>query len=215
MDKRQILYHISPESLDKMIPCFKPVYKKYLAGETIISYTYDHVGQVAVLRKGSAKLEILNSDGETFLLEHYFSGDIFGEFFSLPIDNYEYLVTALEDSEVVYIDYEHIIKPCENLCEHHSQLISNLFIMSAQKSQELSLHISILGQSSTRSKLLAYLKYISGVSSVDAEGFFTIPMKLTDLAKYLHVDRSAMMREIRQMKADGLIEGKNRKFKLK
>lgn len=214
MDKRQILYNISPESLDKMIPCFKPVYKKYMAGETIISYTYDHVGQVAVLRKGAAKLEILNADGETFLLEHYSGGDIFGEFFSLPIDNYEYLVTALENSEVIYIDYEHIIKPCENLCEHHSQLISNLFIMSAQKSQELSLHISILGQSSTRSKLLAYLKYISGISSVDSDGYFTIPMKLTDLAKYLHVDRSAMMREIRQMKADGLIEGKNRKFKL-
>ena len=146
MDKRQLLDNISDESIEKMIPCFNPVIKNYMAEETILSYTYDAPGKVAVMRKGSAKLEILNSDGETFLLEHYFVGDIFGEFFSLPISNYEYLVTALEDCEVVYIDYNHIIKPCENLCNHHSQLISNLFIMSTQRSQELSLHISILGQ---------------------------------------------------------------------
>ena len=89
MDKRQFLYNISDESLEKMIPCFNPVIKNYMAGETILSYTYDAPGKVAVMRKGSAKLEILNSDGETFLLEQYFVGDIFGEFFSLPISNYE------------------------------------------------------------------------------------------------------------------------------
>ena len=97
MEKRQILYNISNESLEKMIPCFNPVIKSYMAGETILSYTYDNPAKVAVMRKGSARLEILNSDGETFLLEHYFVGDIFGEFFSLPISNYEYIVTALED----------------------------------------------------------------------------------------------------------------------
>lgn len=214
MDKRQLLYNISDESLEKMIPCFNPVIKNYMAGETILSYTYDSPGKVAVMRKGSAKLEILNSDGETFLLEHYFVGDIFGEFFSLPINNYEYLVTALEDCEVVYIDYNHIIKPCENLCNHHSQLISNLFIMSTQRSQELSLHISILGQSSTRSKLIAYFKYVSGTNENSKDGYFDIPMKLTDLAKYLHVDRSAMMREIRRMKSDGLIEGGNGSYRM-
>ncbi|KGF09386.1 hypothetical protein HMPREF1635_02935 [Clostridiales bacterium S5-A14a] len=214
MDKRQILYNISDESLEQMIPCFNPVVRNYMADEIILSYTYDKPGKVAVMRNGSAKLEILNSDGETFLLEHYFAGDIFGEFFSLPISNYEYLVTAIDDCEVVYIDYNHIIKPCENLCNHHSQLISNLFIMSAQRTQELSLHISILGQSSTRSKLTAYFKYISGVNSNSSDGYFEIPMKLTDLAKYLHVDRSAMMREIRRMISDGLIEGGNGRYRM-
>lgn len=214
MKKINIIHKISQESIGKMVPCFKPIYKRYRAGETILSYSYEEVRKVALLKSGAAKLEILNSDGEAFLIEYYSSGDIFGEFFSLPIENYEYIVTAIQPCEVIYIDYEHIIRPCVNLCEHHSQLISNLFIMSAQKAQELSLHISILSQSNIRNKLMAYLNYARGVSPTDNDGFFRIPMKLVDLAKYLHVDRSAMMREIRQMKADGIIDGKSRMFKL-
>ncbi|MDD7513315.1 MAG: helix-turn-helix domain-containing protein, partial [Clostridiales bacterium] len=53
-----------------------------------------------------------------------------------------------------------------------------------------------------------------GLNDNSRNGFFDIPMKLTDLAKYLHVDRSAMMREIRRMKSDGLIEGGNGSYRM-
>ena len=35
---------------------------------------------------------------------------------------------------------------------------------------------------------------------------FTLPFSLTDLADYLNVDRSAMMRELKLLKEDGLVE---------
>lgn len=212
MKKRNFFDEVSKESMDMIIPCFKPYWKNYAAGETILTYDATKPARVEVLERGSAKLQILNEEGDIFLIEHIKEGDVFGEPFALPLENFAYIVSADTDCRVMFLDYNHIIKPCENLCEHHSQLISNLFIMAAQKSQELSLHISLLHQNTIRQKLMAYLSYVSSVCKKDSDGQFTIPMTLVDLAEYLSIDRSAMMREIKSMKNDGLISGNRREF---
>ncbi len=281
----QFLDNINSHSKQLMLGCFKPSVHKYKKGETIITYGSAVPKMIAILRDGVAQLELINADGEVFLLEKYHSGEVFGELFSLPLENFLYVVTATKDCTVVYLDYNHVISPCEKHCGHHSQLISNLFMMTAQKSQELSLHIAILGQSSIRTKIMSYLQYIRssekasmGINTlmemddnskdrptknysstqkhkISQEHFlrenknkkngaypdvsdtsydivsnkgeinssplnmqsyspFTIPISLSDLAKYLMVDRSSMMREIKSMKEDGLIESKNREFRI-
>ena len=212
MQKSNLFDNISEESVLHMIPCFKPIFKKFMKGETIIAYEDDVPHNICIMYKGEARLEILNENGDTFLMENYHDRDVFGGLFTLPLDTFEYIVTAMEDSIVMYLDYDHVITPCGNLCQHHSQLISNLFMMTAQKTQELSLHISILSQNSIRDKLLTYLKYER--SKVSSEDEFSIPMSLGELAKYIRVDRSAMMREIKELKSDGLIESKGRVFKV-
>lgn len=204
---------ISSESISKMIMCFQPQYKKYQRGETILTYS-DKIANVAVLLSGKARLYYLDSDGNSSLLEVYEEGDIFGEVFSLPLEGYEYLVTADTRCKVVYIDYNHIISPCYKSCPHHSQLINNLFIMAAQKSQELSFHISILNQHTTRNKLMAYLYHARNTCGVTGTQSFELPISLGQLAEYLCVDRSAMMREIRNLKKDGLINSDRRTFAL-
>ncbi|MBR5949099.1 MAG: Crp/Fnr family transcriptional regulator [Clostridia bacterium] len=214
MDKQNIFDQISSESMDMILPCFKPYWKNYSEGETILTYDSSAPQRVEVLEKGSAKLQILNEEGDIFLIERIREGDVFGEPFALPLDCFAYIVTAETDCRVLFLDYDHIIKPCENLCEHHSQIISNLFIMAAQKSQGLSLHISFLHQNTIRQKILAYLSYAASITPKSSSGFFTIPMSLVDLAEYLNVDRSAMMREIKALKNEGIIDSNRREFKL-
>ena len=215
MEKRTLLHNISQTSLKLMGPCFNPTQRFFDAGETIVTYSSSMPKYIEFLESGSAKLQILTEEGNMLLLERYSKGDLFGELFSLPLDTFEYIVTAETPCSVLFIDYKHVIKPCENLCEHHSQLISNMFMMAAQKSQELSLHISILHQGTIRAKLLTYLRYISnGPAEKRPDGTFILPMSLAELSDYLSVDRSAMMRELKAMKADGLLESNRREFKL-
>lgn len=213
MRKVRFLDNISKDSIDKMIPCFKPSFKNYKAGETILSYS-DNPEQVAILLSGSAKLYFSDIEGDYGLLETYEEGDLFGDVFSLPLNGYEYTVTAVTDCHVVFISYQHILHPCCHVCEHHSQLISNLFLMTTQRSQELSLHINILGQPTTRKKLLTYLQFIQAGSNAGEGEFFEIPMSLGALSEYLCVERTAMMREIRKMNEDGILESNRRQFKL-
>lgn len=214
MKKRDFNYNISSESIEKMIHCFDPTFKHYSAGETILAYS-DTMEKISILLSGEAKLHYIDENGDISLLETYKEGDLFGEVFSFPLDNYEYLVTAETDCRVVFISYQHVVSPCEKVCPHHSQFISNLFVMTAQKSQELSLHISFLNLHSTRKKLLAYLRYAQSVYGTSSSGSFEIPMSLGSLAEYLCVERTAMMREIRLLKQDGLLDSSRRRFVLK
>ena len=217
MKKRELLDGISRAALEKMIPCFRPIIRRYGKDETILSYSgveMQPLKHIAVLESGRAKLEMLDIEGDLFRLESYESGDVFGELFTLPIHSNEYIVTAEDNCRVIYIDYNHVITPCEHVCNWHTQLISNLFVMTAQKTQELSFHLSVLHQHSIREKLLCYLRFIRVANETESGEPFEIPMTLSKLADYLCVDRSAMMREIKSMKKAGLLESTQRTFKL-
>lgn len=213
MKRRQLLDNISMEALEKMVPCFRPVVRRYKKDEEILTYSGEEDKQrIAVLRQGRARLEVLDIEGNMFRLESFESGDVFGELFTLPINSNEYIVTAEENCHVIYLDYTHVITPCEHICPFHTQLISNLFIMTAQKTQELSFHLSVLHQHSIREKLLCYLRYVRVASEAQVGDTFELPMTLSKLADYLCVDRSAMMREMKSMKNDGILSSNQRTF---
>lgn len=213
MKKRSFIEGISQDSLRKMIPCFNPQLRNYQNGEIILRYS-ESAPQLGVLLEGNAKLTYIDINGDSSLLERYESGDLFGPVFSLPLNEYEYIITAEKECKIVYLDYNHCITPCENACSHHSTLINNLFMLTAQKSQELSFHISILNQHNTRKKLLAYLNFERLLNKKGYGEEFQIPWSLSDLAEYLSVDRTAMMKELKQMKSEGLIWSERRNFKI-
>ena len=68
--------------------------------------------------------------------------------------------------------------------------------------------IEILTNKTIRDKLLAYFK-INTINKV-----VKLPFTLTDLADYLAVNRSAMSRELKNLKEEGLIEIKDKKIKI-
>lgn len=216
MQKRYYLEDISEESIRQMIPCFKPVIREYQKGQIILSYpdTGAVTNHLAVMLSGSAELQMVDEDGDVFLLEELGEMDLFGEMFTLLVSGYEYLVVADSPCRIMFVDYRHVVTPCEKLCPHHSQLISNLFVISAQKAQEISFHISVLGQKTTREKLLYYLKYARLLAGAKGGEDFELPCTLSRLAEYLQVDRAAMSREIRAMNEEGLIESSQRKFRI-
>ena len=111
----------------------------------------------------------------------------------------------------MFIDYEHVIKRCEQACAHHSQMVSNLLQLIAVQSRQQTERIYMLSRSSTRKKILSYL---NALSAERHSRILTLPMSYTALAQYLSVDRSAMTRELKNLKDEGLIEIKNKKIKL-
>ena len=67
----------------------------------------------------------------------------------------------------------------------------------------LNTRIELLTKRSIRDKLIGYFTLIS---SKNLNKSFTLPFSLTDLADYISVDRSAMMREMKSLKEEGFIE---------
>lgn len=149
-----------------------------------------------------------DAEGNQYLMDELKKDDVFGEPLLLPEMSQHYYVCAKAKTRVIFMDYEHVIKRCENACKFHSQMVSNLLQMIAMRASQQANRIYVLSRSSIRKKIMAYLNEVGGGKKKQV---FTLPVSYTTLAEYLCVDRSAMMREFKNLSEEGVLfrEGKN------
>ena len=135
------------------------------------------------------------------------AGGIFGEVLAFTAQTGDSVSVVTETGcRVMYMDYAHIMKRCENACLHHSQLVQNLFALVTDQMQQMGRRVEVLSRRSIREKLLCYFS----IQAVD--GRLTLPFTFSALADYIGSDRSAMMRELKKMKEEGIITSHNREF---
>ncbi len=204
----QLFQGISQESIQAIIECFKPETRSFRRGDTILVYTPE-LEYLCVLLSGKAHLYCMDSDGEYTLLEHYEKDDIFGEVFAMPYGELGYAVEADSDCQVMFIRFSCIYGRCPKACKHHSQLTCNLFEMSAKKAQALAMRINMISKKSLRRKLWSYFDYMSDKTG---SNIFSIESSLSQLACFLCADRAGMMRELKNMCDEGLIQREGRKI---
>ena len=79
----------------------------------------------------------------------------------------------------------------------------------SDKMTNINNRIEILSNKTIRNKLLAYFKLMS---KKNKSRIIYLPYTFIDLADYLGVDRSAMYRELKNLKEEGLITITNKKI---
>ena len=104
-------------------------------------------------------------------------------------------------SEILFIEYRHIIRRCQNACEHHSQLVHNVLELLTEQNLRLGRRVEVLSRRTIRDKLLCYFAIQSGRIGSS----FTLPFSLSALADYISTDRSAMMRELKKLREEGIV----------
>ncbi len=204
--KNPLFNGISLTELSYMQSCFKMENKIYNEKDEIP--INDKVG---ILLSGCLSINRLNEDGNFDMLEYLSEGDVFGTFFSFPVDRGDVIAICEKNCKVVLIDKEHITKRCSKACKHHTVVVENLLNLMTYKVQQLSDKVEILSHRTIREKLLCYFRMQRNKTKSDT---LIIPFSFSDLANYLCIDRSAMTREIGKMKSDGLIEVNGRNVKL-
>ena len=80
-----------------------------------------------------------------------------------------------------------------------------------EKNTELMERIEIISRKTIKEKILVYLK--SQTMQSDSK-YITIPFGRIELAQYLCVNRSALTRELAQMKKDGIIDFEKNTFRI-
>lgn len=210
MSESLLFKGISQDSISAMLTCFKPEVRSFRRGETISVYSTE-LSNIGILLKGTAHLYCMDSDGEDVLLENFGVNGIFGEVFAMPYGDLGYAVEADSDCEVMFIRFSAISGRCPNACQHHTQLTQNLFELSAKKAQELALRINMISKRSLRRKLMAYFEYLREKTDSDC---FEIETSLSQLADFICADRTSMMRELKNMCTEGLIERDGRRIVL-
>jgi len=165
---------------------------------------------IGIVQVGNIQITKTDYNGNTTIIEDLYEGDIFGFDFS-SISNSEQNIITKEDSKIIIIYFDDIINKELNY-PYYNQFLKNLLVIMSTKINNANNRIEILSNKTIRNKLLAYFKIIS---KKNKSKIIYLPYSYTDLADYLGVDRSAMYRELKHLKEEGLIETKNKKITLK
>ena len=143
--------------------------------------------------------------GNSTLLSYMKEGDVFGESFSFDEspERQGVLFVAASHSLILFLPMARILRPCKNSCPFHHQLSKNMFSMISAKNRRLMERIEVSSQGSVREKILAFL---SLEAQRQGSASFRLPLRRTEMAEYLCVNRSAMSRELSALKKEGLID---------
>lgn len=181
--------------------CTKVQIKNFQKGEVITTYLLNR-RQVCILISGSADLIRYDFNGTKTIVEKFYEKDVFGEIFYQINTNNDLFVLAKENSKVLFFNYDIFEKKCKKNCQFHEELLIDLPNLILSKIEDLNFRIELLSKRTIREKLISYF---SKRSENAFNKTFSLSLTLTDLADYLSVDRSAMMREISNLKEDGFI----------
>ena len=212
LEQSPLFENISYDEYRRMLSCFQAVQKSFRPDELIYDFSAPGSDAVGIVERGDAVLIRIDEDGVSTVMEELGVGGVFGRtlaFAGADRDSLE--IVCRTPCDVLFIDYAHILKRCENACTHHSLLVQNMLRLMNEKAQGLSRRVDVLSRRSIRDKLLCYFRQLSDQAGSES---FTLPFSLSTLADYIATDRSAMMRELKRLRTEGVIRSNGREVTL-
>lgn len=201
----------SPQEAEAMLNCLGAAERGYTKGEQIY-HSGDYVSDLGMVLSGSVLIQTDDLWGNTTVLDRIGPGQIFAETYAcVPGEPLMVDVVAAEGTQVLFLNVERVLRVCSHTCAHHSKLIRNLLLLSAQKNLNLSRKIFYTSSKTIRGRLLSYLSYQARRNGTPS---FTIPFNRQQLADYLNVERSALSNELSKMQRDGLLVVEKNHFTL-
>ena len=212
LEQSPLFSGISHEEYLLMFDCFQARQKSFRPEDLAYDFSAPGNSAVGIIERGTASPIRLDREGTSPALEELGPGGVFGRNLAFAVSGGDSLeVICRTDCDVLFIDYSHILKRCERACTHHSILVQNMLRLIADKAQNLSERVDVLSRRSIREKLLCYFQQLSDRAG---SATFTLPFSLSVLADYIATDRSAMMRELKKLREEGVIRSEGRKITL-
>ena len=180
-------------------------------GARRITFKKDHIilsnlvedDLIGVIINGKACIVNYDYSGNRDIIDNLEYGDVFGRAFSyLNIDEQ---IIAATDCEVLFLDYQLLV----NDLPKYSIINYNINRLLTSKIYSLYEKLEILSKRTIRDKLLSYF---SSLSKKRGKKTFNLPITYIELADYLSVDRSAMMRELKKLKIEKKITSDGKKI---
>lgn len=162
---------------------------------------------IGIILEGYIQIVKTDYNGNRTIIEDLYDNDIFSSKMS-NISNSEYSVITKEDTKLIIIYFNEILNNDLNT-SYYNQFLKNLLYIMSDKMTNINNRIEILSNKTIRNKLLAYFKLMSKKNNSKV---IYLPYTFIDLADYLGVDRSAMYRELKNLKEEGLITITNKKI---
>ena len=180
-------------------------------GARLISFKKNHIivsglvedDLIGIIISGKASIITYDYSGNRDIIDNLEYDAIFGKSFSYLSS--ESSVIATTNCEVLFLDY-HLLT---NNSSKYDKINYNINRLLINKIYQLHEKIEVLSKRTIRDKLLCYF---TNISKKRGRKSFNLPITYMELADYLSVDRSAMMREIKKLKNDKIITADSKKI---
>lgn len=206
---QNLFENINPKNIEKLKRILKANTIKYRKNVNVLS-NVNRNDFIGIIDTGSVQLIYNDYDGNKSIIEEIVEGEIFGSI-NYALQAEEITCVTKEETQITFIEYEQITNDEIIKNDFYIIFIKNLIKILGNQVTNKNNRIELLTKRTTRDKLLEYFKI---ESQKKGSKRFTIPLTFTELANYLSVDRSAMTREIKNLKEDGFIKQDGRKITL-
>ncbi len=202
---------IEDTQLVPLMQCMNVRMKQYREDEYVF-LNGDEINDIGVVLEGTIEIVKESLAGNKNIVAILGQADMFAEGIVCtrarisPVS-----VRVREETKLILIPYERVIRSCGNSCAFHIRLIQNMMVVLGEKNVVLNRKMELLILKGMREKLASYLLNEAVRSG---ETVFQIGLNRNDLAEYLNVSRTSMCRELARMKEEGLIDFYGNSFKL-
>ena len=164
---------------------------------------------IGIITEGSINIIKINYNETETIIDIITKDDILTTMtYNILDDDYE--LTTNELTNILIIDFDKILE-CKVDSNTYNQFLKNILNIFSNKLLDSNNHIEVLTNRTIRNKLLTYFRQLS---KKNGSNIIYLPFNYTSLANYLGVDRSAMNRELKNLKEENLIETKGTRIKL-
>ena len=206
-----IFQEINEENLSLLLQCIGYRMERYKKGE-FISVEGDCLQNIGIIVSGSVDMIKEDIWGNKAIVIRMSSPTLFGETFICGTNHISAVsFEAVEDTTVMFIPFHRVMHSCTNACVFHHKLIENMIQLIAEKNLMLMKKIEVISKKTLREKIQAYLSQQSQLQNTE---YFEIPLGRSELAEYLCADRSALTRELANMKKANIIDYDRNVFRL-
>ncbi len=155
---------------------------------------------------GSIRATLLQG-GEPREVARFTKGDSFAEAVPGALKHCPVDIWVIEDAAILCI-------PAETLAQSNElwalKMRDNLAKEMSKKVMRLSENLRILGEPRLSDKILAYVRALPA----DADGYATVPLSRIEWASYLRVSDKSLIRELRTMKTQGVLDVDGRRIRI-
>lgn len=203
---------LSDAEITATLKCLNAAVKDFNKGDIIFA-DGDAADFMGVILSGEIQTQKTDYDGNANIVSKLFPADIIAASVCYSTENrLPFDVVCASDCTVIKLSPAHLIRPCQNACVFHNRLIQNLLNIIADRNMLLAAKINILTKRTVKEKILSFLH---AQSKRTKNKRFSIALSRRQMAEYLSVNRSALSRELCNLRDEGLLEFEQNSFFLK
>ena len=188
MRRCQLFDGIPEEKYQNVLNCLHGEVRA-IPKDTILLRIGDCQKRPGVVMSGTLRISLYSEDGNLLTIDRLSRGRVFGETLVCSMSQDSPIqIDALNDTEVLYLDFDPLLLQQENGCPYRMRVTANLLQEMGRGALFLNQKMRILAQNRLRNRIKVYLQGLP----VASNGEIRLEMGRGEMADYLCVDRSAL-----------------------